>query len=202
MNEYAPANTPSPRALAELGGGRTLLGVALRKDDKFFGMITIFRQAVRPFSDRQVVLLQSFADQAVIAMENARRLEEVRQRQEELRITFENMGDGVAMFDEMQHLVAWNHKFQDIVDVPDDILARQTFSEYVRYLAERGEYGADTDVEAQVGCLLGTAAEMRVFERVRPNGRVIEVRSNPVAGGGFVLIYADITERKRNPRRP
>ena len=198
VDEYAPANTPSARALAELGGGRTLLGVALRKDDKFFGMITIFRQAVRPFSDRQVVLLQSFADQAVIAMENARRLEEVRQRQEELRITFENMGDGVAMFDEMQHLVAWNRKFQDIVDVPDDILARQTFSEYVRYLAERGEYGADTDVEAQVGCLLGTAAEMRVFERVRPNGRVIEVRSNPVAGGGFVLIYADITERKRS----
>jgi two-component system, NtrC family, sensor kinase len=189
--------------LAELGGGRTLLGVALRKDDKFFGMITIFRQAVRPFSDRQVVLLQSFADQTVIAMENARRLEEVRQRQEELRITFENMGDGVAMFDEMQHLVAWNRKFQDIVDVPDDILARrQTFSEYVRYLAERGEYGADTDVEAQVRRLLETAAQMRVFERVRPNGRVIEVRSNPVAGGGFVLIYADITERKRNPRRP
>jgi two-component system NtrC family sensor kinase len=199
VDEYAPANTPSARALAELGGGRTLLGVALRKDDKFFGMITIFRQAVRPFSDRQVVLLQSFADQAVIAMENARLLEEVRQRQEELRITFENMGDGVAMFDEMQHLVAWNRKFQDIVDVPDDILARrQTFSEYVRYLAGRGEYGADTDVEAQVRRLLETAAQMRVFERVRPNGRVIEVRSNPVAGGGFVLIYADITERKRN----
>ena len=39
---------------------------------------------------------------------------------------------------------------------------------------------------------------MRVFERVRPNGRVIEVRSNPVVGGGFVLIYADITERKRS----
>ena len=42
------------------------------------------------------------------------------------------------------------------------------------------------------------AGEHYVFERTRPDGRVIEVRHNPVPGGGFVLIYADITERKRN----
>jgi two-component system NtrC family sensor kinase len=58
--------------------------------------------------------------------------------------------------------------------------------------------GAGADPEEQVRRFQATRGHATVFERTRPNGRIIEVRQNPVAGGGFVLIYADITERKRN----
>jgi two-component system, NtrC family, sensor kinase len=197
---------PDRRALVDLGGARTALVVALRKDDALLGLIIIYRQEVRPFSDRQIAVLQSFAAQAVIAMENARLLGELRtrtdelaQRQAELRVIFENTGDGVAMFDETPRLVAWNRKLQDILDVPDGLLVeRRTFAEYIRYLADRGEFGEAADREAHLRRFTENAGRHYSYERTRPDGRVIEVRHNPIPSGGFVLIYSDITERKRN----
>ncbi|MGY5394498.1 PAS-domain containing protein [Acinetobacter sp. NigerLNRRAM0016] len=112
----------------------------------------------------------------------------------------DHMTQGVSVVDENMCLVAWNNQYLVLFDYPKDLVyVGCPIADLIRYNAERGECGpgsAEEHVRKRIHWMkVGSAHE---FERIRKDGRVIQMRGNPIEGGGFVTTFADITAFREN----
>ena len=118
-----------------------------------------------------------------------------------MRTILEALPCGMSVFNHKLELVASNAEYKRLLGFPDTLFERQPphFEDFIRYNAQRGEYGSG-DIEATVADIVARArgeARPHRFERVRPGGVPLEVQGAPMPGGGFVTTYVDISERKR-----
>ena len=116
-----------------------------------------------------------------------------------LQSALNSMSDGISVVDgDLKH-IGHNRRFFEMLDFPPERFEKvEAFEDFVRFNAERGEYGPG-DVEEQVRerVALARKFEAHQFERARPDGTVLEIKGNPLPGGGFVTTYSDITRQKQ-----
>lgn len=125
------------------------------------------------------------------------------QRYESLQAALDLIAQGITLMDGELRLVAWNQRFLELLDFPVEMAyIGAPFESFMRYNANRGEYGPG-DVEQQVSERVAAAHALTAheFERTRPNGAVIHVRGVPVPQHGFITLYSDVTEQRRQERQ-
>lgn len=116
-----------------------------------------------------------------------------------LQSTLENVRQGISVFDKELRLVCWNRRFRDLLELPAELgRVGVALQDIIRFNAERGEYGPgnlDDLVAQQLEHFLGN--DETAFEYQRPDGRVLEIRTSIMPGGGYVTTYSDITDHVR-----
>ena len=112
----------------------------------------------------------------------------------------DNLPSAVTYFDADLRMVACNKQLAVLLDFPASLFEQglPSLFDLALFNARRGEYGpGEPEAQALAVCERARTMQPHVFERVRPDGTVLEVRGTPLPGGGFVTIYTDISERKK-----
>ena len=191
------------RALVDLGGARTTLTVPLVKEESVLGVITAYRQDVRPFSEKQITALMNFAHQAVGALENVRLFKELDERTDELARAshmLANVTDPIVLFDHDGVILENSDRSGDLLALPPDLVTPgNTHLDVLRYMYRRGDYGFDIPEEEFVQRRRAeiVAAGNLTFTSYMPNGRWAEYNFRPAPDGHLLVVVRDVTELKR-----
>lgn len=181
----APFELPLP-------GGRWVRVIEQRRHD-----------GVGFFAHVDITLLKRQQQELVAAEQRARASEALlAQKSRLLEATLERMEQGVMMVNASRVVEVCNRRACELLDLPPALMAsRPTFDEVVDYQWARNEF---TSVPDDLRALIDAKAILahhQCYDRTRPDGRVLEVHSVPIAGGGMLRTFTDITERKRQEAR-
>lgn len=126
------------------------------------------------------------------------------QENKTLRAFVEGFPGGISVFDARLRLVAHNQNLKTLLDLPDTLFEKPdlSFEDFIRFNVERGDFGPG-DSKTKVLEIVERARKLQPhqFQRVRPNGMVLEIRGVPLPEGGFSTTYMDVTECEQAAQR-
>jgi len=117
-----------------------------------------------------------------------------------LQTILDHLPSAVTLFNPDLEMLACNQKLKTLLNFPEELFSNgfPSLPDLIRFNALRGEYGpGDPDEIANAALERTRKREPHVFERTRPDGKVLEVRGIPLPNGGFLTIYSDVTERRQ-----
>ena len=173
--------------------------VPLKRRDGSIFWVLAFWQSVE--IDGEPCIVAWLIDQT----ERRRAADELASKTAVLQAVLENMDQGITMYDADLRVVAWNRRFCELISLPPDFLAGHPT--HVDIIRESGpaEVGVEGEALERLAVehaeRLRATTQPRISVRRRPNGMMLETRTVPIAGGGFVRTYTDVTEIKAAERR-
>jgi PAS domain S-box-containing protein len=158
-------------------------------------------------SSARLMFTHALRGRGIAAEEVAELLDETSQElrfsRQLLQATMENVAQGISVADSEARLVAWNGRYQEMFEYPPEMIRiGRPVADLIRWNALRGEFG-NSDPEEQIRKRIDhlRAGTRYVIQRRRRNGRVYEMRGQPMPDGGYVTTYTDITEFKHNEQQ-